>query len=202
MTEAVVQEKSIQKIPRYLIRDEIDGVPYYYKNYKSILSNINNKETFEDIIGASTLQSVVIQSLLKNLFQYADVAKYWILTNEIGGHIAKGINLSFDIAIFDKDILTIDKINERYADVPPKVVFEIDVKIDVENKSDWNYISEKTEKILAFGTEQVIWIFTQARNILVANNDNWLIVNWDTDISVFDHHSINLQAMLVAEGLK
>ncbi|MFD2573682.1 hypothetical protein ACFSUS_23790 [Spirosoma soli] len=50
-----------RKIPTSLIYEEIDGVPYYYQGYRTVLAR---QKTKEDIIGASALQSAVVSLLI------------------------------------------------------------------------------------------------------------------------------------------
>ncbi len=83
------------KIPSYLIKEEIDGLPYYYRGYKTVLNN--PEKTLEDIMGASTLQSFLVEILMRFLIFNLKRKEYRIFTNEVGGHIKKGTNLSLDI---------------------------------------------------------------------------------------------------------
>jgi Uma2 family endonuclease len=187
-----------QNIPKYLIREEIDGQLYYYKDYKAVL---NQTKKAAEIMGASGLQSFIIQILMKFLFRNADDKRYHFMTNEVGGHLKKRTNLSYDLAIFDKTVLTFDKINDRYIDVPPKIVVEIDVKIETEDQTDFDYMTQKTDKLLTFGTERVIWILSKSKKIIVATpNENWQVMNWDKDFELIDGLMINLDKLFEDEG--
>ena len=176
MVRTLIKEQktdSIIKVPDALIREEIDGKPYYYRGYKSVL---NNEKTLEDIMGSSTLQSYIVEILLDFLFKNIGRKRYRFFTNELGGHLKKGTNLSFDIAVFDKKVMTRNKINQYYANVPPKMIFEIDVKIDLEDENAVDYINVKTEKLLQFGTELIIWVLTKQEKLIVARpNQKWEI---------------------------
>lgn len=187
-----------QVIPKHLIREEIDGQFYYYKGYKAVL---NQTKTVAEIIGASGLQSFIIQVLMKFFIRNIDDKKYHFLTNKVGGHLRKHVNLSYDLAIFEKSVLTFDKINENYIDVPAKVVIEVDIKIEAENQTDFDYITQKTEKLLDFGTESIIWILSKSKKIILATqNENWQIINWNNDFELIDGHFINRQKMFEEEG--
>lgn len=146
--------KSKRKVPDYLIYEMMDGKPIYYWGYQSVL---NKTKTLEQVIGCSSLQAVIITYLLRTIFRSIDDKKYHVLTNEIGNHIDAGNNLSNDIAIFDKTVLTSDKINKKYPDVPPKIVIEIDTEADVSELTGFGYIYKKSKKLLDFGVERVIW---------------------------------------------
>lgn len=200
MIKALVQEdikKEVIKIPDYLIREEIDGKPYFYKGYKSVLSK---KKTLADIMGASTLQSFFIEILMNFLFQNLGRKKYRYMTNEVGGHLKKGTNLSFDLAVFDKKVMTFDKINEHYADVPPKMIFEVDVKIDVEDENAIDYMNTKTEKLLNFGTELVVWVLTKQEKLIVARpNQKWEIIKWTEDVELIEDIVLNIGQLIKEE---
>ena len=150
-------------------------------------------------MGSSGLQSLIVEILFRFLILHLPRKQYRIFTNEVGGHIKKGTNLSFDIAIFDKEKLPYEKITPYYTQVPPKIVFEIDVKIDVENKDAFSYMTKKTETLFDYGTELIIWVLTHSKKLCVARpKKEWQIINWDTDVEVLENVHLNL-AKLVKE---
>jgi hypothetical protein len=56
------KKKRTRAIPAYLICEELEGKPLYYKGYKDVLSG---KKTKEDIMGASGLQMELISYLVR-----------------------------------------------------------------------------------------------------------------------------------------
>ncbi|MBK7869891.1 MAG: Uma2 family endonuclease [Saprospiraceae bacterium] len=187
-------------IPSYLIKETLDGVPLYYKGYKDV---INQTKTLEDIMGSSSLQAEIISCLLQFLFKNLNLTKYRVYTNEIGSHINHKNNLSHDIAIFDKTVLTTDKINVHYTDVPAKMVIEVDIDIEPAHELDWDYLTKKTATILEFGTEKVIWILTKSQKVMIAQpSQDWLLVDWNKDIELLDGHSFNIGRYLEQEGIQ
>ncbi|MDX1940411.1 MAG: Uma2 family endonuclease [Saprospiraceae bacterium] len=187
-------------IPSYLIKETINGIPFYYKGYKDV---INQTKTLEDIMGSSSLQAEIISCLLQFLFKNLDLTKYRVYTNEIGSHINHKNNLSHDIAIFDKNVLTLDKINTHYTSVPAKIVIEVDVDTEAENIRELDYITRKTNTILEFGTEKVIWVFTKSQKVMIAQpGQDWLLVDWNKDIELLDGHSFNIGRYLEQEGIQ
>lgn len=81
------------------------------------------------------------------------------------------------------------------------MVFEIDINIDISKEEEQNYVFEKTEKLLEFGTEKVIWIFTKNRKIIVAEpNKSWTIDNWNKTIEVLNEPFV-LEDFLSAEEI-
>jgi hypothetical protein len=71
-------------------------------------------------------------------------------------HLDHRSNLSHDVAVYDRAVLTPDKINKKYANMPAVVSIEIDVKADLSKVEDRNYVNRKTRKLLDFGTDKVI----------------------------------------------
>ena len=84
---------SLSKIPNHLIAEMIDGKPYYYKNYKQVLTN---KKTLNDIMGASTLQGFIVTYLTRLLMALPE-DDFHLFLNETGIHIDNKTNLSGDI---------------------------------------------------------------------------------------------------------
>jgi hypothetical protein len=71
---------SVQKIPKELIYEIVDGTPIYFKGYREYL---DGKVPMEALMGSSLLQSALITHLLVILFEkFGD--KYHVLSNEIG----------------------------------------------------------------------------------------------------------------------
>lgn len=185
------------KIPQFLIREKIDDTRFFYKGYQSV---INKTKKLEDIIGISGFQAFII-SIFTNYSHLNIGHQKYRFFNNLGVELSKDTLLVLDFSIFDKSILTIDKINEHYVKVPPKVVVEVDIKIESDNTTDFDYINQKTEKLLNFGTEKVIWILSKSKKIMVAMpNENWQVMDWNKDFELIDGHIINLQKMFEEEG--
>ncbi|UFH52934.1 Uma2 family endonuclease [Spirosoma sp. KNUC1025] len=196
-TKATPKRK--RKIPDYLVYEVMDGKPIYYRGYQSVL---NKTKTLEDVMGCSSLQAELITYLLRIIFRVFDEKKYRILTNEIGSHIDTGNNLSNDIAIFDKAVLTADKINKKYPDVPPKIAIEIDTEADVSELTGFGYVYKKSKKLLDFGVERIIWIMIGTKTVTVMEpGRDWQVREWDTDIELMDGQTFNIAKYLDEEGI-
>ncbi len=51
--------------------------------------------------------------------------------------------------------------------------------------SEYDYIHLKTQNLLDFGVEQVIWVFTTSKKVLIAEpGQDWLIKDWGKKIDV------------------
>jgi Uma2 family endonuclease len=196
----LVRQPKVKEIPEALVYEIIDGRKLYYKGYKDVLSK---KKKIEDIMGSSTLQGYIIFYVLKICYRFLDDKKYIFLTNETGIHLEKSNNLSSDISIFEKTILTPNEINVNYAQVAPKIVIEVDIKIHLFMEDDFVYINAKTQKLLEFGVEKVIWVLSKSKSILIATKDgDWLIRDWNKDVELLDNQSFNIGEYLKSEGVE
>lgn len=196
----VVEKKRKPKfrtIPSYLIYEEMNGKPLPYKGFLDVLSG---KKKIEEIMGSSSLQSIIVYLVVLLIGNKINRKKYLVGTNEPGIHIRLGDNLSNDIAIFERGDVTI---NDKYFDKAPKIVIEVDVKIDLsqtEWNNEWDYIIEKSQKMLDFGTEKVIWITTKSKKIFVSSStERWYMVNFNEDIPLIDDCILNLGQILKDE---
>jgi len=197
--EAAEKRKRQRKIPDYLVREWIDGKPFYYKGYKAVL---NKKKTLEDIMGSSTLQAYIVTYLVMLMAKKNLDSKYHILSNEAGVHLDNKNNLSADILIYDPALMTPEKINKQYADVPAKVQIEVDITIELEDLKDYQYVEKKINKLHSFGTEKVIWVLTNIKKVMVAvPNQPWQTYDWNNDIELLDNVTFNIGAYLKEKGV-
>ncbi|MCU0471483.1 MAG: Uma2 family endonuclease [Arcicella sp.] len=180
-----------KKIPASLIYEIMDGKPIYYKGYRDV---IELKKTKAEIMGASTLQNFILQHILRILFRNLDENKFHILTNEQGLHVGLKSNFSADIAIFETTKLPVKAADKHYASVPPKIQIEVDIDADLENfETPDAYMYAKTEKLLDFGVEKMIWVMSASKKVLVATpGENWQIIDWHKEIEIIDGISFNI----------
>lgn len=190
--------ETLVEIPKALIYEMIDGKPIYYKGYKKVL---DEELKIQEVMGCSSLQAVIISLVIKFLYKVLNDKKYLLVTNEAGLHLTKNQNLSSDIMIYEKSVLKSHPINKKYFDFPPKIVIEIDVQAETEEfeafESDIDYIHTKTKKLLDFGVEKVIWIFTESKQLTVATHEKpWLTYDWENEIVLFEDYRFNLAALV------
>jgi Uma2 family endonuclease len=194
----VFRKKPIANVPRYLIYEIMDGKPVYYKGYKDVLSG---KKTATDIMGSSTLQSFIIAYLQRILYISLSEDIFTILSSETGIHLNKYNNLAGDILIFDNVTLPIESINQYYADVPPKIAIEVDIWADVEDFGIEGYVHKKTQKLLDFGVEKVIWVTTATKKVMIATqNEDWQVKDWNKNIEVMEGITFNIGEYLTKKG--
>lgn len=199
--EIVVELHKTITLPEYLVYEMLDGKPIPYRGYQSVLSK---EKTLEDIMGSSGLQAIIVSALLRHLYQKLPEKKYEIVTNEAGLHLSKGNNLATDIGIYLTSKLTPDKLTDKYLDIAPMVAIEVDTKADTSHFNDpMNYYFQKTNILLEYGTERIIWITTQSKKIMIATaNQPWSIVDWSENILVLPDIHINLKNLLQQRGIK
>jgi hypothetical protein len=189
-----------KKIPDSFIYEIMDGRPLYYKGYKQAVRNNLNAES---IMGASTLQALIIEYLLSILFSVIDRKFYRIFSGEPGLHVSDKNNLGGDILVYDRKKLPASKISKHYADVPAELQIEVDITAELEDMTETGYIKRKTDVLLDFGTKKVIWIFTATRQVLVAGkNKDWLWINWNKSILLWENNTFNIGRHLKDEGVK
>lgn len=188
----VAPKKRERRVPASLIKEVLDGQPIYYKGYRSVMYGHKN---LEEIMGASSLQGLVILYIQRLLNKNLDEMMYLPMTGEIGLHLSNRNNLSGDIMLYH--IGQIEKFTKRYFDVPPLLQVEVDVEIDTENISQNLYVTRKTQRLLEFGVKKVIWVFTATQSVWVAEPEqDWRIINWNKEIELFEGISMNLGAYL------
>jgi len=200
MADVVKKEKLKKKkrVPRELIYEMRYGSPIYYKDYDKVLSG---EKTLEEVMGSSKIQAWIISTILEFLLKILDGRKYKVLTNEAGFQWAPRTWRNLDIAIFDKEKLLKEGLNNKYAKTPPEVVIEIDTKADLIKYGDMlSYMKEKTQDLLNAGVKKVIWYTTDDKKVMVAEKGKrWFITDWNDTINVIDDININIENLLKEE---
>jgi hypothetical protein len=187
------------KVPEILVLDEIDGKKYYRRGYKEVLAGT---KSVDDIMGTSVFQAFIV-SFIGTYLNSLLPKNWYALTGESGVNLSKKNNLSADIAIVDITLIA-DIFSTKYLAIAPEVVFEIDVKIDLEKERDYDYIQRKTKKLLEFGVGKVFWILTAQQQVIVAEKSNptWKIINWQTKMEVFENISFSVEQILAEKGFQ
>ena len=188
---------AVQNIPESLIYEMVEGKPIYYKGYKEYLKGTKQ---IDELMGSSYLQSLIISKLVFFLMSNLD-KNFVVLTNEVGLQFkAKGWRAA-DIAIFESDKLKKVQKTNKYLKVAPKIVIEIDTKAELEDlKDSLGYFHKKTDELLEFGVEKVIWIFTDSEKIMISEkNKDWQILNWSKNISIFNKLTVNIGQLIDSE---
>lgn len=84
-------------------------------------------------------------------------------------------------------------------------MIEVDIKMDIpENfQSEDDYLKKKTEKLLNFGVEKVIWVFTSSQRVLIADNiKRWSFNSWDIPFEIFNGVEVNVWELMLENGFQ
>lgn len=110
--------------------------------------------------------------------------------------------LAADIALFDKQKGKSGIESEHYLSLPPAIVIEVDLKADVSDfASPLDYYTVKTNKLLSFGVEQVIWISTQSRTVMTAESGQSLkMATWEAPIHLIPGVDLYLNELVQQAG--
>ncbi len=199
--EIAYQKSGESDIPAYLVREEFGGRKWYYKGYKDVL---NKTKKNEEVMGSSSLQSMLVMLISGFLFNKINRKKYALVSNEAGLHVANNENLANDIAVYNKEDVIF---TNKYFNVPPRLVIEVDIKIDFseidEEHKGLEYVLEKSQLMIDFGVERIIWVSTSTRKIMVfSKTERWYITTFDETVPLFDGHELNLAQLLKDEDLQ
>ncbi len=184
-----------------LVYETIDGIPYYYKGYKEVLAG---KKSITEIMACSDLQGIIIALLNYYIGLQINRKKYLLATNESGLHLTKNDNLGVDLGIFEREKL--GKLKGKFFEVAPKIAIEVDIKVEIDlavfPSGEIDYLVDKANKMIEFGTEKVVWLATKSRKIFIAEKTgDWRIVDWASDIHLLDDVKINIKQMLDEEEI-
>ncbi len=199
---ALAEKRDIPEVmgmPKMLIYEELNGRQLYRKGYKKFL---NRTKTIEEIMGCSSLQAAIVSVFLSYLYRHVEDEGYEIMTNEAGLHISLGNNLSSDIIVYDSEDFLKYHLDDHYFNVAPKIVIEVDIKIELEEDMDpKNYWIEKTKVLFDFGVEKVVWVFTEGKHVIIAEPDQPLrLYSWKRDFELLPNHVLNLQERIDKKG--
>lgn len=170
---------------------------------KPCLDVIKGKKKPEEIMGSSSLQSILVYAIGLFIGNHINRKKYFIASNVAGLHLGNGDILANDIAIYEKENTIL---NDKYFTNAPKIVVEVDIKIDLNETAwtnEWDYVIEKSNKMLQFGVDKVIWITTKSKKIFVSSKtERWYMIDFNEDIPLLDDCVLNLANLLNEEDIQ
>lgn len=191
-----------KRIPTHLVREAFGGISFYYPDYRAVM---NQTKTLEDIMADSTLQWILKEQIGDRLKANLDMKRYRVGRGEVGIHLGPNENMGLDIAVFERAMLSSDQIGGKYANVAPRLVIEIDINIETAPHSNnlfEDYAMLKIKRLLEFGVQKVIWIFTKSRMVFIAEPEaKWFFDSWEHEIELMDGIRFNVYDTLVAEGV-
>ncbi len=188
------------EIPSYLIYEEIDGKPVYYRGYKEVLNGV---KTAEQLMGSSDIQIIINGCFLKFLNRNLDEDKYFAAAGEAGLHLKKHTNFTADIVVYEKSVLQNRPLDGKYFEQPPLVVIEIDIQAETAElgMTQMDYYSLKTQKSLDFGVKEVFWFFSGVKKVVFAKQGHdWITTDWTKQLTLLNTHTFSLTDLLTKEG--
>lgn len=193
-------QPGVRVIPEYLAYELMNGEALPYPGYREVLAGAMNPE---GVRGSSSLKAFLTSVLSFCISNILDRTKYLLAIGEPGLQIDEENILTLDLGVFEKDKVTID---DQYFAIPPRSVILIDTKVDLSEtswNSDMDYILEKIQKLLTFGTESVLWIRTQRNKVLISTSyKNWYYANFDEDILLLGDCVLNVAQLLMDEEIE
>ena len=197
--EALKQQRRERErqLAQLIYETDASGKSIYYRGYQEVL---NGTIQSTDIMGASALQSFLVDLIVQFLHAHPQSKTYKCLYNEIGVQIAHKKWRSCDIAIYNRERLKDFNYTNKYIDIAPDYVIEIDTKADL-NKYTYqhDYFIEKTRQLHEFGVKRVIWIFTENQPVIWESNSAETITihqGWDIDLTLTDGITFNLDRLI------
>lgn len=190
-----------RKIPDNLIREVINGTAFYYPDFRAVL---NKSKTLEEIMADSALQWTLKEGIGDKIKAQFDKKRFRFGRGEIGVHLGPRDNVGLDMAIFNRSELSKDDIGTTYVEVAPLAVIEIDVQVEMLDKNInvfEDYVLPKIQRLMDFGTQRFIWIFSRSQRVLIAETGkNWYFVSWSEDVEFFEGMVFNVAQILEEEA--
>ena len=187
-------------VPDYLVREVVGGERWFYRGYRDVLNGLKQAD---EIMACSSLQSIIVNFINNKLWNRLEDEPFWVMSNEIGNNISKKSKAAYDVAVFSETVLPANQINTHYPNVPPQLVVEVDLRAESEIPTpDDVMIQLKTQKLLDFGVQKVIWFFTKSQKVMIATADDpWTIADWNRNVELWEGLSINIATYLSKRGI-
>ena len=191
-----------QAIPQQFVREVIDGIAFYYPGFRQA---IKKHRTIEEIMPDSFLQSL-LKNMIGDFLKARLNRKIWmVLAGETGSHININNNLGLDIVVFEKAAALNQRNLMKYANIPPFLVIEVDVNVELPDPNSdlfHEYVVPKINRLFAFGTQKVVWVFTKSKKVLSATPDQpWQFFNLHQEVLIMEKIKMNLGKMIEDEGI-
>ncbi|MVM32628.1 Uma2 family endonuclease [Spirosoma sp. HMF4905] len=187
------QRRQRQLLLGQLVYEMEDEKPVYYAGYRDVLSGLKEPE---EIMGSSGLQSFLVEIVQRFLFTHPFNTRLRIMASEVGVQIRKKEWRSCDIAIYEKERLKNYVFTNKYMDIPPDYVIEVDTKADLTKyQYQHDYFIKKTRELHEFGVKKVIWIFTENIPVIWESESADAIIirdGWNHDVTITEGLTFNL----------
>jgi Uma2 family endonuclease len=190
------------EIPSILVYEEFDGHPIYKKGYRNFMLGLSKIEEIN--MGSSILQWFLIDVILKFLHQKLP-NNFHCGSSELGLNVSKNTNFSADIAVYRPGEIEIGFNSLNYSQKAPNIVIEVDIRVEESDffQNEEEYFHRKTQKLLEWGVEKVVWVFSTSKMVLIAENlQEWRFLSWEKDFKIIDDLEINIWNLMLESGFK
>jgi Uma2 family endonuclease len=188
-----------RRTPESLVYKRWGGRTYYRRGYREVLKGL---KTEDDVRGSNGLQAFIVSHVLRAVYRMSR-PDYRVLTGKPSWQPNRSQFITSDLLIYEKSVLTPDKITTRSVDVPPKISIEVDVKIELEKLLEVDYLFDKAQTYLRFGVETVFWVLSSVRKVFIFRNGQEAVIqSWSSDLELLDGVVVNIGRYLDAEGVK
>gem|GEM_PF-3585582 len=165
-------ESETENIPCDFIYDIIDGKPYCRKSSPRVFS-----------------LAIIRSHLLKILFEGLAEESNLLIASTPSLFMNDRNLVTGDIMVFESCKLTID---ENYVQIPPKIIIELDIKVELGDMQQEEYVFLKATKLVNFGVEKVLWFFAESERVIVVDSKSWISQEWDGDVNILPGISCNI----------
>lgn len=185
------QAVSDVSIPDALIYEMVNGKPIYYHGWRDVLKN---EKTLEEVMASSLIQSYLVGEIF--VVAHNGLRKKYILgTNEAGLKFDKGDWRAADIALWTKESLKNTPLHNKYSDIIPEIVIEVDTKAD--SIDEPSYYFDKTKYLHQKGVRRIIWVLTNPEQVMIAEKgEKWVVQDWAESVEISDGLYINIKEMV------
>jgi hypothetical protein len=200
----IVQKKPLRRraVPAALVRETINGIPFYYRGYKDVL---NKKKSLNDIMADSGLQTLLKKFFYDLLLRQLNPDLFEVFMGEVGAHLEHKSNMGLDVAVYETAQLAGEKFDFKYLEVVPKFVIEVDMKVSLDDTgldTFAQFLDFKTQKLFDAGVERLIWVLSSSKKVVIATPGNdWLIIDWNKEIELFQGIKANIGQFLKIRGI-
>lgn len=119
--------------------------------------------------------------------------EYIVLRGETGFKGKRKNLFNLDVAVYAANKLPDGQLHYEYMTVAPELVVEIDTAVENDEVTKNEKIFTKTQRLLDFGTQKVIWFFSWTKKIMIAElGTPWQIFDWNTALSAINGVEFNV----------
>lgn len=185
------QAVSDVSIPDALIYERVNGKPIYYHGWRDVLKN---EKTLQEAIANNFIQSYLISEI--GVAAHKGLRKKYILgMNDVGLQFNESDWRIVDIALWTKESLKNTPLHNKYSDIIPEIVIEVDTKAD--SIDEPSYYFDKTKYLHQKGVRRIIWVLTNPEQVMIAEKgEKWIVQDWAESVEISDGLCINIKEMV------